>query len=289
MPPAALTSESSSLSYCGQEVRRHDNDRFLASLFAPARVREGLFALYAFNQEIARTREVVSETLLGQMRLQWWRDAVAACFGEGNLPPHPVAQPLAAVIRDFKLSREPFETLIDAREMDLEEGPPPTLDNLAAYARDTAVPLLILGLEMLGVTDDASRRAAGHAGIAYALAGLLRATPMLARGGRIVIPAQLLERHGCRQKTILSGEAAPELAACVTDVALRASAELASARALRHDTARAATPLLLAATQAGMVLDRLEKVNFQPFSPEVLKPNPWRHVALLWAAATGRW
>ena len=65
-----------------------DNDRFLTALFAAAAEREALFALYAFNIEIAKTRETVSEPLIGQMRLQWWRDAIDEIFGDGPVRRH---------------------------------------------------------------------------------------------------------------------------------------------------------------------------------------------------------
>jgi NADH dehydrogenase [ubiquinone] 1 alpha subcomplex assembly factor 6 len=64
------------LSYCAQQLRRLDPDRYLTALFAPDRRREGLFALYAFNLEVARAREAVREPMMGLIRLQWWRDAL---------------------------------------------------------------------------------------------------------------------------------------------------------------------------------------------------------------------
>ena len=72
------------LSYCAQEVRRHDRARYLSSLFAPDERREDLFALYAFNLEVAKTAEVVSEPMLGQIRLQWWREAIAPTQRTGS-------------------------------------------------------------------------------------------------------------------------------------------------------------------------------------------------------------
>lgn len=83
-------SRTQDLSYCGRQVRRYDHDRFLTSLFAPAARREGLLALYAFNVEIAKTAEVVSEAMLGQIRLQWWREAIEALYA-GAPPEHEVA------------------------------------------------------------------------------------------------------------------------------------------------------------------------------------------------------
>ena len=57
------------LSYCGEMVRKHDPDRFLLSLFMKPDRREALWALYAFNHEIARTREVVTETKIEDVHI----------------------------------------------------------------------------------------------------------------------------------------------------------------------------------------------------------------------------
>ena len=78
-------------------------------LFAPAARREALFALYAFNYEIARVRETVTQPMLGQIRLQWWRENIAAAFGDGPVRHHPVMEPLAATIREFGLIRDYFD------------------------------------------------------------------------------------------------------------------------------------------------------------------------------------
>lgn len=278
-----------SLSYCGGEARRHDNDRFLTALFAPAQAQEALFALIAFNFEIARTREVASEPTLGLIRLQWWRDAVAACYGEGALPPHPAAEPLAAAVRDFGLSRTLFDSLIDAREADMEEDPPHTLADLERYAETTSAPLHCLMLEVLGVRDERTAQAAADAATAYALAGVLRATMVMARRGRVLLPSAVLETHGCRRRSILEGEPSDELAACVAEVGKRAQARLHAARRARGGVPKAARPAFLPAVLAGLSLRRLEKAGWAPFSGAALLPSPWRHVALAWAAATGRY
>src|SRR5229473_5395835 len=80
-------------------VRRHDHDRFQTGLFAPARKRNTLFALYAFNYEIARVRETVTEPMLGQIRLQWWHENIAAAFEGGPVRHHPVVEALTIAIR----------------------------------------------------------------------------------------------------------------------------------------------------------------------------------------------
>ena len=75
------------LSYCGQEARRLDWERFMCAVFAPVCHRDALFALLAFDLELAKTRTVVSEPLLGEIRLQWWQDAIDKIYeAPGQVP-----------------------------------------------------------------------------------------------------------------------------------------------------------------------------------------------------------
>ena len=56
---------------------RADRDRYLADLFAPEAARPHLFALHAFNARLRGSATASSEPTLGEIRLQWWRDALA--------------------------------------------------------------------------------------------------------------------------------------------------------------------------------------------------------------------
>src|ERR671926_643162 len=84
--------------HCADLVRDADKDRFLAALFAPEPARRGLLALYAFNVEVSRVRDRVSEPLPGEIRLQWWRDAISAREGglDGGHPGRGAAADAAA-------------------------------------------------------------------------------------------------------------------------------------------------------------------------------------------------
>src|SRR5499427_10031179 len=112
----ARSSGPQPLSSIAAIVRRCDRDRFQTALFAPAARREALFALYAFNYEIARVRESVTEPMLGRIRLEWWRENIATAYEGGPVRRHPVVEPLTVVIRELALTREHFDRLIDARE-----------------------------------------------------------------------------------------------------------------------------------------------------------------------------
>lgn len=185
------------LSYNGQQVYDHDHDRFLTVLFAPTEKREALFALYAFNHEIAKTREVVTDTMIGTIRLQWWRDAIDKLY-TGEVLEHEVLKGLSPVIS--RLEQKDFHALIEARESDLQEEVPATLDDLLKYAEQTTVPLTRLGCQILGdKVDDEVIRAVS---VAYALTGILRSVPRHIGEGRFLLPLDLLAKYDVSPTTL---------------------------------------------------------------------------------------
>ena len=204
--PRQRSASAEQLSPVAALVRRHDRDRFQTALFAPAAHREALFALYAFNYEIARVRESVSQPTLRHIRLEWWRENVAAAYATGPARRHPVIEALTTVIRRVELTRTHFDRLIDARKADLDDDPPATLAVLEDYAEDTSSALIYLALEALGVREPAAREAGHHIGIAYALAGLLRALQLRMAAGRPVIPVEIAARNGVDLEDILKSE-----------------------------------------------------------------------------------
>ena len=147
--PGSQRRSSGGLSLLGELVRRHDRDRYQTALFAPAGRREALFALYAFNYEIARVRESVTQPMLGQIRLQWWREVIDAAYAGAVPRRHEVAEPLTAAIREFELTRAHFDRMIDAREADLADEPPVDVAALQAYAEATSAELTRLALEVV--------------------------------------------------------------------------------------------------------------------------------------------
>lgn len=189
-----MSVQKNDLSYCGALVRQYDPDRFLQSMFFPADVREHLWALFAFNHEIAKTREVVSESTLGLIRLQWWRDAIKDIYENDKITEHEVIKPLAQAIKSHALPREDFDQLLYAREFDLEDVLPGNLEGLMNYADFTTQPLFKLVLKIVGT--DPAEEVVQPVAINYALAGILRATGALARQHRFYLPEDLMNKHG---------------------------------------------------------------------------------------------
>ena len=282
--------ESPSLSPAARIVRQHDRDRFLTALFAPAERRNDLFALYAFNYELAKTREVVSEPLLGRIRLQWWRENLDAIYADAPTRQHEVVEPLAAAIRRRGLSRVHFDRLIVARELDLGDESPGSLAALEAYAEDTSSRLVWLALETLGERGDAALAAGRAIGIGYALSGLLRAVPFHARLKRLYLPRDLAAVEGLRvEQELFELRSPPALRRVVEKVARAAADHLATARSLRREVPRAALPALLPAVLAAADLARLERASYDPFDRRVAAPDPWRGWRLAAAALARRY
>ena len=127
--------------HCGALLRAADKDRFLTSLFAPAEHRDALFALYAFNVEVARVREVVHEPVAGEIRLQWWSDVFDGAR-RGEVAAHPVAAALLASMARYRLPPDRFKALIEARRFDLYDEPMATLADLEAYADGASASLV---------------------------------------------------------------------------------------------------------------------------------------------------
>src|SRR5262249_35757393 len=142
--------------HCEALVRAADKDRFLAALFAPAERRDALFALYAFNLEIARVREVVREPVAGEIRLQWWSDVIGGA-GRGEVAAHPVAAALLASIARYRLPPERFKALIVARRFDLYDEPMATLAALEAYAPGGSASLVALAAQALAAGREPAR------------------------------------------------------------------------------------------------------------------------------------
>jgi len=276
------------LSPAGELVRRHDRDRFMTALFAPAARREDLFALYAFNYEIARVRETVSEPMLGRIRLQWWRECIEAAYQGGPVRRHVVAEAVTAAIRSRGLSRGPFDRLIDTRERDLDESPFPTLGSLRDYAAGTSAALIELAVEALAAGSGTANEAAREVGVGYALAGLLRAVPFHARLGRCYIPADIAAHAGLDLRDYAAARASAPLRAAVAEIAAAASDCLRRARDLRARVPRAAVPALLPAIIAARALDRLRRARYDPFDPALATGDPLQSWRLAAAALLGR-
>jgi len=271
-------------------LRRHDRDRYQTALFAPASRQSALFALYAFNYEIARVREITQEPMLGRIRLQWWRDALAEIYAGRAPRQHEVAEPLAAVIRAHALSEAHFAALIDAREFDLGDDPPATLEALEEYAENSSSRLVSLALEVLDVRGGDAVEVGRSIGIAYALAGLLAAVPFHASMKRVFLPKDVTDSYDLDiTRTLFELKPSPALTETTREIAALARYHLDIARARHSAVPRQALPALLPAVLAMRRLRLLEEVEHNVFDPRLAQPDPRQSWRLLWASLRRRY
>lgn len=272
--------------HCAELVRNADKDRFLATLFAPAEHRPALLALYAFNVEIARVREVVRQPLAGEIRLQWWSDLLAGeARGEANA--NPVAAALIETKARYRLRDAPLQDLIAARRFDLYDEPMPTLAELESYGYGTAATLIAVAARILAPAADVEALAL-HAGLAYAIANLLKAFPLHAARGQLYVPLELLQRHGIGAAEALGakalgGRATPELRATLADLRAEARRQLDAAGAAFAAAPAELAPALLPVSLVRPLLDRMERPDYDPFTP--VEIPQWRRQWRLWRAA----
>ncbi len=175
--------------YIQEELIKVDPDRYLISLFAPKKRREALWILFLFNHEIAKTRFVVTETQLGLIRLQWWREEIAKLYKGGSAHGNPVLKGLEVIIRDYGLPEALFNNMIFAREFDLEDVAPQGIEGLINYADLTTTPLNKLALQIAG--DDPSEEKIQKISVRFALTKIFKLIPAHQENRFTIIPKNL--------------------------------------------------------------------------------------------------
>jgi len=262
------------LTPCGELARQHDPDRFfLTALADPSgTVAQHLWALIAFNYEISRTRETVSDTTIGLIRLQWWRDALGAIYSGQAALQQDVISALAEAIRLYKLPQEQFETLIYGREFDLEDRLPASLDGLMNYADYTHTPLVRLCLLALGSQEECRDIA-----MAYAITGLLRAVLYHARQRRCYLPEDLLQSANVSTTLLYDLKEQTGLAHVIESVAQQVE-QLLHATQPQHKYLKGMKAL------TRLYLKQMRACDYNPFKPAWVKPVPFKEVRVLLAA-----
>jgi phytoene synthase len=270
---------TSGFDHCAALVREADRDRYLAALFAPEAARAALFALYAFNVEIARVREVAREPMPGEIRLQWWREVLAG-ERDGEAAGHPVASALRAAMARHAIAPEPLAGLVEAHAFDLYGDPMATLDEMDAYAMATEGALFATAARILGHDADALAR---HAGLACGITAVLNDFGRHAARGQLFVPLEVLTRHGVDPNDIFAGVASPGLPDALAEMRRHALRHLDAARAGISALPAQVLPAFLPVALAGPLLQRMTRAGHDPFQPAAL--SNLRRQWLLWRAA----
>jgi phytoene synthase len=269
----------SAFRHCEELVRTADKDRFLATLFAPADKRGPLFALYAFNAEIAGIRDRIREPMAGEIRLQWWRDVLN---GErsGEAAANPVAAGLLLAMAQHALPAQPLYDLVEAHSFDLYDDPMPTIEALEGYVRHTSGTVFDMAARICGAPAGA---AADHAGLAYGVTALLRAFALHASRRQFFVPMQFLDDAAMPEQAF-AGQSSPVLTNALGMLRDRAQNHLAVFERSLAQVPCAAMPALLPAALVPGYLAVMNRPDYDPFRTPMEVPQ-WRRQWALWRAA----
>jgi phytoene synthase len=274
-----------SADFCAELVRGHDFARYASTLFMPAAQRRALLALYAFNVEISRVREQVSQPLPGEIRLQWWTDMLAGA-GHGGVEGNPVAAELLLAIRNGRLPVERLSRLIDEHQFDLYNDPMPTMAALEGYINDTSSALFSLGAQIAGWQSEEIEHLARHAGLAQGVTQVMAALPLDASRRQLFVPLQVLESHGLGIEEVFAGKQTPKLRAALDQLIGEAQGHLRTAFALLESAPRQTKPVFLPLALVDRDLTRLSRPDRDPFMPHVT--SRLQTLWTLWRASRSR-
>jgi len=269
--------QTSAAAFCADLVRGHDFVRYASTIFVPADLRRALLALYAFNVEITRVREQVSQSLPGEIRLQWWTDMLAG-HAHGSAEANPVAAELMQVIRLGELPVERLSRLIEEHQFDLYNDPMPTMAALEGYLNDTCSALFALAAQIVGGPPSAEvDHLARHAGLAQGFVRVVASLAYDASRRQLFLPQQLLAQHGSDLEEVFAGKLTPRVRAAVEQLLADARRHLETAYGLLADVPAEVRPVFLPLAMVRRDLKRLFRADSDPFAPQ-----PASRLATLW-------
>jgi len=267
-------------------LKNRDRERYWSALFAGARNRPGLLALYAFNAELLHIAAVVREPMVGQIRLQWWRDAIDLA-APGTKTGNPVADALAAAILKHNLPKARLIGIVDGRVPEVCGDPPADMQALRTSLQQTEAALFELAALILGDRGGAAGKGAEQAGIAYGLTQRLRTIPIQASRRRLLLPPSYFEGRGADLASVFAGRATPAFGAALADLRGEANRALRRFREEAPGLNPDAWPAFLPLTLVKPYLKAMAASSYDPLQT-VVTLNPARRFWRIWRASRRR-
>jgi phytoene synthase len=276
---------SDSADFCANLVRTHDFARYASTLFVPTDLRRPLLALYAFNVEISRVREQVTQPLPGEVRMQWWTDMLTGA-GHGGVEGNPVAAELLLTIRNFQLPVDSLTRLIEEHQFDLYNDPMPSMAALEGYINDTAAALFMLGAAIAARPSPEIEHLARHAGLAQGFLQVIANLPFDAARRQLFVPLQALQQHGSGIEEVFAGKQTPKLRAAIDQLLDDARTHLDMAFELLAGVPPEVRPIFLLLALVRRDLVRMSRADTDPF---VLRmTSRFSNLWTLWRASRSR-
>ncbi|XP_043236033.1 NADH dehydrogenase (ubiquinone) complex I, assembly factor 6-like [Amphibalanus amphitrite] len=280
----AIVQGRNSSSYCLELVRKYDYENFLCTLLLPSHARAGAIAVRAFNVELARVRDTVSETQIGLMRLQFWLDAVDKTFS-GAPPEQPVAAELYKATQRHRISKGWLKRLVESRNQSLSSQPFDSIRAMEEYSVNTVSPVNYLVLQCLDLglsVDSEHLQLVSRLGRAQGLSSLLRSTARLAPRRICYLPSDLMARHAVKSDRLWRGMDDPAIREVAFEVASAANRHLEHVKENLSKVPREARSAFLPGVAVASYLRRLQRADFNLFHPALQQRDGWLPARLWW-------
>lgn len=266
--------------YCEQKAASSGSSFYHSFRFLPAERRRAIIALYAFCREVDDVVDETTDDAVARIKLQWWRNEVAAIFG--GAPQHPVAQALKPVVQIFGLPQEHLLAVIDGMAMDLDLDRYSDFALLERYCYRVAGVVGLMSAQIFGYSDDSTRNYARDLGIAFQLTNIIRDVGEDARRGRIYLPQDEMARFGVTDSELFRKEITPGFRSLMQFQLHRARRFYDKAlAALPAVDRRAQRPGLIMAAIYRALLDEIERDGFRVLDRR-LSLTPLRKAWIAW-------
>jgi len=279
---------------CTEMVAKRDRTNYLAALMMPKAVQAQIFALLAFNVELASVRDQIERNAgtAGIYRLQFWKDAIDVIYGKnrGLVPRQPVATALNA----FAFSSDPLalQALVSVRQKTLGDRPFVDLNALEAYGREANGQLLRLIVEVLMLNGKVQNLGNDDPGLVMVIENLatavgcsthLRATVPLLSRGIVLLPVDLMTLHGLSADMVYNRKKPEALKDLVRDIVKAIEHRMTAARQSHNRVPMAVRPAFLA---SGVAVDNfltaIKKAEFDLFDGRLQRNYPLEAWQLVW-------
>ena len=254
-------------------------------LVLPDAQRQAIGLVWDFCRAVDDAVDEAADRNIAESEVSAWRDEVSRLFG-GDTPRTPQAQRLKPVIGEFRLTRTPFDDLVDGVEMDLWRSRYDTFDELIGYCRRVASAVGLICIEIFGCRDSRSRDYAFNLGLALQLTNIIRDVRVDLERDRIYLPQEDLARFGVTEQALKAGRVTAEIRQLLAFQCQRARHFFTAASQAMppHDARKLVAAEIMGGIYYG-ILERVELRGYDVFTEVIRVPKFARaRIALgIWA------
>ena len=208
-----------------QITRRHSENFVVASCLLPRRLHQPFCNVYAFCRTADDLADQSGSPRLGLQQLDAYQSQLDQAFldppGEIELN-YPIFVALSDTVRQFGLTQEPFDDLLDAFRQDQNKTRYATIEELNRYCQRSANPVGRIVLKIAGCLDDENARYSDSVCTGLQRVNILQDLARDYELGRIYLPLDQMRQFKVTDEMFGMSVASPQLRMLVESECSRA-------------------------------------------------------------------